>query len=405
MSPHNRRSTVLVLSLAAFLVLSGCSTVTSPGADSTPDVPTGTEAAEGYQSFDTVSATIETDVAGNPNFTDTRARVVQRPSTGEAWRKTLAPENQSGDLVVSNESVTWSYDASENEATRIDASGFENAEDTYPDYLRRLFDAVQRDGEGSSAVGVSPLPVVPGTPSPPTTTRVNGTLGQYTVEYGGTATVDGRTAHVLQLDARNENGTFVSLNQTLYLDAEHYFPLRQRQSFRYDGDVTTYTVTYENVTFDSGVAAEQFQFDPPQGTNVTETDLPESTTYESLDTLRANTSMTVPEPTLPDGFSLTTARHTVSSTSNYTTVSLTYENDSGSVYVGKHNTTDLFTGTAESENVSVGAATGQYRDVGATRMVGWACDGSYYSVSSDVLSKEELLGVARSLDCGDGDAA
>ena len=400
MSLHSRRSTVLALSLVGLLVLGGCSAVTSLGSDSAPDLPTGAEAADGYRSFDTVSATVETTVEGSMNVTDSRARVVQRPSTGQAWRKTLSPENRSGDLVVSNESVTWSYDASANEATRIDASGFEAAEDSYPDYLRRLFEAVQSDDAGSSSVGVSPLPVVPGTPSPPATTRVNGTFGQYTVEYEGTATVGGRSTHVLHLQSSDQNGTFAVLDQTLYLDAEHYFPLRQRQSFRYDGNVTTYTVTYRNVTFDADVEADRFQFDPPQGTNVTETSLPESTTYDSRAALRANASMSVPDPAVPDGFSLTSARRTVSTERSYASISLTYENDSGSLSVTTHNTTDLFTGTAESENVSVGSATGQYRDIGMSRMVGWACDGTYYSVSSDVLSKQELLAVARSLACG-----
>ncbi|MFD1512412.1 LolA family protein [Halomarina rubra] len=402
MTPHLRQSPLPALVLVALLVLSGCSAVTDLAGEESPALPSGQEAVEGYRSFDTVRATTLTTVAkGNTtetteNTTVRRARVVQRPSTGDSWSETLAPENRSGDLVVSNESVTWSYDASEDSANRIDASQFDSAEDGYPEYVRRLFDAVGGESAPES-VGVSPLPMVPGTPTPPA--RANGSMGRQTVEYEGTATVDGRRTHVLHLTPRENSGSFAVLNQTVYLDAEHFYPLRQRMAYRLDGNVTTYSVTYRNVTFDPDVDRNRFRFDPPAGTNVTETALPTSTTYDSLDDLRANASTTVPDPSVPEEFSFAQARRTVSTERNYTSVSLTYENDSGMLSVTTHDTTDLYTGTAEGENVTVGSATATYREFGTVRTVGWACAGSYYAVSSDVVSRATLLEVARSVSC------
>jgi len=394
MSPRSVRHAVQALALASLLVTSGCAAVTDFDTADGPDVPTTEEVAAGYRSFDAVAATVHTTVR-DENVTTTRARLVQRPATGEQWRETLAPADRAGDLVVSNGSVTWSYDASEDAATRIDASRFEAANDTYADYVCRLFGALQRSDDDRASVGVSPLPVVPATPAPPVHT--NGTVGRQTVEYDGTATVDGRTAHVLHLTPETTDGEFAVLNQTVYLDAEYFFPLRQRMAFRYDGNVTSYDVTHRNVTFDPDVEADRFRFDPPTGTNVSETTLPRSTTYESLDALEAETGVSAETPSVPEGFSLGEVRYTVSTERNYTTVAQTYENETGMLSVAVHNTTELFTGTAESENVSLGPVTATYREFGVVRSVQWTTNGSYYSVSSDVLSRAALLDVARSL--------
>lgn len=404
MSPPLGQSSLVTVALVSLLVLSGCTAVTDIGGDDTPDLPTGDAAVEGYQSFDTMSATVRTTVTDGNATADgeqsavRRARIVQRPSSGESWSETLAPDNRSGDLVVSNESVTWSYDASDDSATRIDGSAFEAGADTYPQYLQQLFDAVNDESSESESesVGVSPLPVVPGTPAGP---RAAGAMGQQHVEYTGTATVDGRSTHVFDLTPRDADGETAVLHQTVYLDAEHFVPVRQRMTFRLSGNVTTYDVAYRNVSFDADVAAGRFQFDPPAGTNVSETSLPTSTVYESADALRANASMAVPTPDVPDGFTLDRARHTVSTERNYSRVALTYENERGMVSVASHDTTDVYTGTADGENVSVGSATGTYREFGTVSTVGWACDDSYHAVSSDVLSRDRLLDVARSMTC------
>jgi outer membrane lipoprotein-sorting protein len=389
------RSPVVVLALVALLVTSGCTAVSQLDGGGGPDLPTGEAAADGYRSFDTVEATVTT-VVEDANTTTTRQHVVRDPSAGLSWQETLAPEERAGDLVVSNRSVTWSYDASANEATRIDASEFEAAADAYPDYLRRLFEALRGDGEDASAVGVSPLPVVPSTPAP---TPDGESFRQFDVEYNGTTTVDGRTAHVVHMEASDPGEAFAVLDQTLYLDAEYFYPLEQRSSYRFRGNVTTYTVTHSDVTFDPEVTPERFRFDPPAGTNVSETTLPDSDVYDSRAALQANTSLGVPDPEVPAGFSLTSARRTVSSSMNYTNVALTYENATGSLSVTARNTTDVFTGLGENETVDLDGRSATYREFGATRTVQWTCGGAYYGVSSNALSRSALLDVARSVTC------
>ncbi|MWG36852.1 LolA family protein [Halomarina oriensis] len=391
MSRTLRPALVAVL-CCLLLVTSGCSAVTDLTGERTATPPSAADAAASYRGFDALEATVVTEVDGE---TETRAHVVQRPSTGETWRETLAPAERADDRVVSNRSVTWSYDASENDATRIDTSRFEAANDSYPEYLRRVFAALDRTEDSEVSVGVSPLPVVPATPTPQP--PGDATVGQQTVEYAGTATVDGRETHVVRLVTEDTDGEFAVRNQTVYLDAEHFFPIRQRMAFRMDGNVTRYDVTYRNVTFDPNVSTDRFRFDPPEGTTVSETSLPESTTYDSVEALRAETNASVGDPTVPDGFSLREARYTVSTERNYTTVTRTYENETGVLSVAVRNRTDLFSGVGESENVSLGPVTGQYREFGASRSVSWTANGSYYSVSSNVVSRATLLDVARSL--------
>jgi outer membrane lipoprotein-sorting protein len=399
--PLRARSPVVVLALVALLVTSGCTAVPQLDGGGGPDLPTGEAAADGYRSFDTVEATVTT-VVDDANTTTTRQHVVRDPSAGLFWQETLAPEERAGDLVVSNRSVTWSYDASANEATRIDSSEFDAAADAYPDYLWRLFEALRGDGDDPSAVGVSPLPVVPSTPAP---TPDGESFRQFVVEYNGTTTVDGRTAHVVHMEASDPGEEFAVLNQTLYLDAEYFYPLEQRSSYRFRGNVTTYTVTHSDVTFDPDVDPGRFRFDPPAGTNVSETTLPDSDVYDSRAALRANTSLEVPDPEVPAGFSLTGARRTVSSSMNYTSVALTYENATGVLSVTTRNTTDVFTGLGDNETVDIDGRSATYREFGATRTVQWTCEGAYYAVSSNALSRSALLDVARSVTCASAASA
>ncbi len=373
---------------------------------SEPSLPDGETAAERYRSVDTVSAVAVTVVENASGTTRRRAELVRRPGTGESWRRTVAPERDAGDLTVSNGSVTWLYDESEGNVTRIDATAYERADGTYADYLERLFEAVsgEDDAADEGAVGVSPLPVVPATDRPAPVT--NGTVGGFVVSYEGTATVDGRTAHVLDLTPRGEaDGEFATLGQTLYLDTEHLYPLRQRMSYRVGGNTTTYTVTYRNVSFGDDVAPDRFAFDPPANATVEELSLPDSTRYDSVDALRANTTMSVPAPSLPDGFDVESARHTVSSERNYTGITLTYSNGSASVFVSTYNRTAPFgdaTRPDDGEAVRLGDRNATYSEYGVAKRVAWTCEaaGSYRSVSTDALPRGALLDVARSVGCG-----
>lgn len=393
---------VLVVLLVLCVPLAGCGGVLV--ADASP--PDGGTAAERYRAIDTVEATVVTTVENESGTTTRRAELVRRPSTGESRRETVAPAADRGDLVVSNGSMTWMYDESAGNVTRIDASGVESGAGGYAEYLSRLFDAVHANDSTGGDVGISPLPVVPGTDRPAPAT--NGTVGRFDVSYEGTAEVDGRTAHVLELTPHTTTDDgFAVENQTLYLDTEHLYPLRQRMSYRFDGNRTRVTVTHRNVSFDGDAAADRFTFDPPANATVDEVPLPETTRYDSVGALRANTTLDVPSPDLPDGFALKSATHTVGTDRPFSGVTLSYSNGSASVFVATYNRTDPFgevTGPSDGEAVRLGDRNATYGEYGTAKSVTWSCREAdmRYSVSTDALSRDALLEIARSLDCGDG---
>jgi outer membrane lipoprotein-sorting protein len=400
----------LLVLLVVCVPLTGCTGLIADDPDGPPSAET---AEERYRSIDTVRASVVTVVENETGTTRRRAELIRRPTAGERWRRTVAPTADRGDLTVSNGTVTWLYDESEGNVTRIDGAGFEGANGTYAEYLGRLFAAVDGGGDGddgSGSVGVSPLPVVPSTPSAPPATATNGTVGQFSVSYEGTTAVGNRTAYVLELTPPGDaDGEFATLNQTLYLDTEHLYPLRQRMAYRYEGNVTQYTVTHRNVSFGGDVSPGRFTFDPPANATIEDVALPDSTTYDSLDALREDASMAVPSPDVPDGFSFESGRRTVSSEQNYTLLSLTYSNGTGTVSVSKYNRTDLYNGTGSGgESIRLDGRNATYNEFGTARTVGWVCAdaGRRYTVSTTLVPKSTLLDVAASIDCGsDGESS
>lgn len=118
-------------------------------------------------------------------------------------------------------------------------------------------------------------------------------LEKYDVEYNGTERVAGRKAHVLDVEAKNETvekgisaivgdtkyvyaletsdprEEYLTVEQTLWIDAEYEFPLKERVVYDGPGEERiVMTESYESVTFNGGLDDETFAFVPPENATV-----------------------------------------------------------------------------------------------------------------------------------------
>ncbi len=387
------RSVTGALLVGAVLVVAtlvAATVLTDDTAQSPPD-PDGV--AEQYRSLDGFRATQVQTVRFGNNTTRTVRRVAVRPGTGQFRSVAVRGANRSVvyDLIVSNGSVRWLYDRENRRVQRTDVTEAGNGGTpfvTNGTRLEGLVTAAVNDTEERSAV--SRLPTVSPLGRPQIGASDNLSTLRGTAEYVGTDTVDGRQTYVLS----------VSLNQSavqnastrVWLDTEWFVMLQRRGSFTVDGTRVETSVRYRNVSFEPGLNEESFQFDPPD--NVTIDTGPEIRSYDSRAALSRNTTLSVPDPDVPDGFSLEEASLTVTTV---TAATLRYANATASLTVTVTNESGSFEG--DGQPVTVGNRTGRLDSFGETRIVNWNCSDRSVLVAGPV-SNATLLRFAESIGCG-----
>lgn len=319
-------------------------------------------------------------------------RVWLQPGTGSYRLEDVRDDPSGPELKVSNGSVLWLYDEDEHTAIRIDRAN--TARSSTDDRISRLL-AVVAETDGSTTGGrVDPLPVVP--VASDREGESGGIAGQLSVEYNGTATVAGRDTHVLEFHSTaNAAGVVSNFSQTVWLDQEWYVPLRRTTEYRRDGTPVTITVSYENVTFNPGLSATRFQFDPPADTSVKTDETPTQERFVDIAQLQAAANYSVPQPSVPDSFELQQATRTVG---RVRSIGLQYANETATVAVSKSNLT-WYRPRTEGRNVTIGAANATLRNLGTELRISWTCDNARYSVASTGLSADRLIEIARSVEC------
>ena len=376
---------VVVAAVAAVVVAGALWLVAAPEATSQP---IGADASEQYASIDGVTATETTVVERGSRTSRTVAEVALRPGTDQR-RETAVDGSERYEVTVSNGSTMWLYDGDGNRAKRVPLSPTPDGEAARADRIERLFTAldVTRRADSASASGpeVAPLPVVPKTASGPTATP-DAVLG---VEYRGTTTVGDREAYVLHVAPQSDSAAY---EQTLLVDTQRFFVLEQRTEWVDDGTPVSVCTTYTNVSFDPGLSADAFTFEPPADATIEHVDTPETTTYESAAALREATNVAVPSPELPASFRPT---YTSETTGDVHGVGLRYVNETGRITVAKYNRTFPADG---DRTVSVGGHEAAVT-YGPTASVSWNCEEYRYTVRGQDVPASVLVEVARSVGC------
>ena len=353
--PTNKSPLALTaVGLAVLLVTSGC--LSGPlGSDLTTD-QIGERIEQKYAEIDSYEANVTTTISGAGMNQTTVMHTVAKPKARMMRTEYTSPDSMAGDLVVSNGSAMWMYDANENTAQNLDISGLELP--TTPQYGQ----------------------------------LVEQFTDQYDITQKGTATIAGRDTYVLELTPKNN--TEFAMNGTVWIDTERWFPVKTELSMSVQNETTTVTTVYRNLTFNTGVPNSTFEYEPPADATVETTTLPSIQTYDSRDAAAQNVSYALPEPDVPESFGLDQV--SVTRSEGNVSVSLQYANETSSLSVMKRN---YQMGTSpDGETVSIHGKTGTYQNLSSLGIVTWGCGDHQYSVSGS-LSKSSFISVAESIEC------
>ncbi|MXR21083.1 LolA family protein [Halobacterium bonnevillei] len=384
-------TTIVIAAAAVAVVLAvGVWLVAAPEAPAGDHI--GANASGEFAAIDGVDATRLTVVERGDEVSETVVDVALRPGT-EQRREVLVSGDRRYERRVSNGSTLWLYDEDDRVAERVPLSETPPGKTTRGDRVDRLFAAlnVTRPTAPAAAeldASVSTLPVVPQAAVDETVVANEGP-DLVTVRFNGTATVDGREVYVLHVEPAESAG----YEQTLWVDAETFFPLKHRTAWTDDGTPVSVTTSYSNVTFDPGLSAETFAFDPPADATVESVDTPNTQTFESVTALREEARAPVPDPDLGASFRLTYATET---TGRVHGAGVRYANETALVTAATYNRT--FDGDGDRT-----ATVGDHEavvDVGATTSVSWNCGDYRYTVRGQGVSAEFLVDLARTVECG-----
>ena len=374
-------------------------------AGTSTDDTIGENASERYESIDGVSANV-TIVMETPNETNRIAvQVKERPGTQYVYQRVYNGSDEYHEMY-SNGTVMWQYDPQKRKATRMTLDNRTFAQGDMAARLDDLFAQIDAGDEerDDPKHGVSPLP---GPAGPMTSDPAVGNVAppnstEYDVNYLGTETVDGRETHVVEINGtlRGRGAMMLSnVTQTLWIDAERYFPLKYYQTWdRPDGSYEV-TQTYTNVTFDPRFDDADFEFAPPENVTVTEQTYPSIESYDSRAELVERVDIPVPDPAVPDGFTLQQGQ-LIDGTSQ--SVSLTYANETAEVVVTVRNAT--YERSGNGGEITVNGRNGTYSEFGESGIASWTCGDRSYSVLAEGLNRSFVIGVAESIRCGNGSA-
>jgi outer membrane lipoprotein-sorting protein len=386
--------------LVVGVLLVGVWSSVSPAENATQQI--GANASERYATIEGLNATRTTINREGDEVRRSVLRVSMRPGTDRFRRELLSGQHRRHDLTVSNGSMMWWRNRSSGAVERLRLSNPTESADSQGERIERLFSRLNVTGEtdrtaATPTPGIDPLPAVPQNGGAPDG-QATGDLDEigaaaFAVSYNGTDTLDGRTVYVLEITARNDSRVG-GYRQTLWVDAERFFPLKRHTEWRADGERHALTVRYENVTFDPGLDESTFRFDPDANVSVEREDTPRRDFYASTPALRRTTNISVPEPDLPPTFRLAYASRTESQ--RLTGIGLKYVNASMEISVSKNRgyfyppTPDWSTQVAGHQvNVSTGY----------TNYASWECGEYDYQVSGHAVPPELLVEIAGSVGC------
>jgi len=390
-SGYEWRRLLVVLTLLAVVALAGCSLLAG-GDGGGEELPSGEEAANQYRSLDGYEATLHYEYSDRP---DRRSQIQADVNDGRFRVEWRAPDSLVGNVNVYNGTTLVRYNATDHEYVSIATEDIEPFTDG-AERIETAVDDAREEGETTvegPPAGGAPLPAVPsgdgGTAESETATD-----SRFEVSYEGTETVAGRQAHVIDYEPVGDPGEGV-VEQTVWLDTEHFLTLKSTQVTRRDGTESTFTFRMTDLDLEPGLSADTFEFDPPAGATPNESNSYDLTSYETRADLAAAVDTSVPEPSVSDRLQLDRADHIRGA--DFSAVQLRYRSTGTFIFVTK-TTEQGYTNLSEGERVQVGDQSGRYRASGQRALVAWQCDGYVYTVTADI-SMTELLDVARSVEC------
>lgn len=315
-------------------------------------------------------------------------RVTGRPPAKQRIEvvESTDPDVPVGSVTVTNRAVTWEY----NPATEtVDKRYHPNKTDT--DRTRRVLEDF---------------------------------LDEYRLEYAGTATVDGRDAHVIEtrppvddigptIDLVVGDTMFVvplqatadaaemTVSRTVWIDDEYRYPVKERNAITEDGETRhSLTVAYEDLSIDEGVDSGTFTYEPPaEAAVVTDGPEPEGV-FESRADAAAVTPYDLPDPDVPGRFVLDRVT-VVEKAERFGTTTTLWYNDPNVVarecYVAVREVQRFSPDAPTLEEIEIDGHAAYRRD-GRKQSIFWTCDELTYEVTS-LTDDTPIVEIAASIGC------
>lgn len=222
---------------------------------------------------------------------------VKRQPPGQSRLEVIEPGEgaDQGEVTIINQSTVWRYLADEQRAIR-----YENGRQWL-------------ENAGSTGNSMATL------------------LERYESEYKGTARIEGRTVHVVEMTPPDDTTVSLSIDinaggadyeiplsqtsgdepwyvskETWWIDNTTAYPIKQQIEWTdEDGDVVaTTTQEYENLTVGSSIDDGTFSFNPRRHEEIETVSIAESKRFETYEAARSEVPFSLPEPEVPDSFSL-----------------------------------------------------------------------------------------------------
>jgi len=367
---------IAALALALLLVSAGCSaTGAGPGASSNssgtgssgaPSAATiGQKADQKYANLTSYRGTMRIQTVVDGKTTSTTGRIWEKPHKHEMRMETLSPSSKAGNVVDSNGSVLWTYNATRQTVTRLKLQNFGSQTPT-TDYASVLSNITKK----------------------------------YHLTYRGKHTVAGRSTYEVSLSPKKgtPEAKFVR-NETIWFDTDHWFPLKTHVTTSMGNHTTAITKTYTNISFNTGIDDSRFDYRPPANATVKKTSTPSVQTYHSVAKAQAHVNYTIVKPSpMPDGYTLKQA--TLSIGPNATSTTLEYDNGSGGSFLvgqkpigGGQSTTH-----PPGKTITIDGQNATYGTLGNSSIISWKCGGFHHSFITE-LPKQTALEIANSTAC------
>ncbi|WP_202320265.1 DUF4367 domain-containing protein [Archaeoglobus neptunius] len=313
------------------LLVLGC---TQTGVMSAEDIAKKLE--EKYENIQDFKGTMVISAEGKAGkFEMTYEYVFKKPNKARMYSKEM------GLLTITNGSKTWIYDMKNNEVTVLD-TGIQQAEPDYGKYIKNMLD-------------------------------------RYNVEFLGISKVSGRDCYKLRLTPKNGTAT----PTVLYVDKEHWYPLRIEMEFMGIKSV----IEYRDVEFNTGVNDSLFEFTPPKGARIKTGEDFGISYFDTVGEAQKHVNFTILVPSYTASFEL----KKVSVIGN-STVTLMY-GDGGLVLT---ETTRKMPISGNYEEIDINGNKGYYTEIAGSGLLVFEKDGLTITISGTI-TKEELTKVAESL--------
>ncbi|NPE27831.1 outer membrane lipoprotein-sorting protein [Methanococcoides sp. SA1] len=283
---------------------------------------------------------------------------------------TKQPAEQAGTIVVSNGDTMWTYDPQQNSVVVMEIPDLD-LEINYGDIIAQY-------------------------------------LNESDISFSGMKKIEGRNTFIMNLEPKEEvpsAGPFTG-NIKVWVDEETWMPLKY-DMYDTDGNVIV-TVEVRNLKINSGISDEVFEFEVPEGAEVSTIDmnefaLPEDITLEEAQD-KADFHILLPSY-VPDGYELDHASlfdnsGFASGSQVLQRVTLVYINDDSQLHITEVFYESGFPGPTEfsgSESVDVNGSPGEFVEVYGNKMLRWDVDDIELIISAS-LNKDDIVKVAGSMD-------